>query len=46
MVEQVAMFVVRLTTSKEKLSKSGYNLITLEFINNNKILFLREGRPL
>ena len=39
---------MRITNAAEKgeVSSYGFNLVALEFINNNKVLILREGRPL
>lgn len=42
--EEEAVIIVRLTgTSTDK--DNAYSLAALEFLNNNKVLYLREGRP-
>ena len=34
-------------TSEEKPSEApGFNLVALEIVNNNKVMYLREDRPL
>lgn len=42
--EQQATIIVKLNPASG--SKSPFNLAAVEFINNNKVLYLREGRPI
>jgi len=33
-------------TGKASAETNNYSLVAIELVNNNKILYLREGRPL
>jgi hypothetical protein len=42
--EQQATIIVKLNPTAQ--AKNPFNLVAIELLNNNKVLYLREGRPL